>query len=97
VVCQPARVLHQHNLLARTGASRTGKGGEFCLKEGTLDTRSQMEDGTPRDRMHKADHIAPGEAMLHDRQWTLPNRRPHPQHGPTYVQCDAHPWPMASL
>ena len=28
--------------------------------------------------MDKADHVAPGKAVLHDRHRSLANRRPHP-------------------
>jgi hypothetical protein len=74
----PGSAQAKDDLFIGTRSSCMGKGFEFYFKEGNADTGGQMEEGTPRGRMDKAHEIAPGEAMAHRREGTLPDRCPHP-------------------
>ena len=73
-------VEHEDDLLGGTGPDGTGKRGELHCKHGNADGRGQMQDGAPRGRVDKADEGAPGEAVAHQRHWSVANGRPDPPH-----------------
>lgn len=69
----PRTVEHQHNLLGRTGTHGLSKGGELHFEERDTHAGGQMEDGAPGGGMDEADEPAPGEAVLHQGEWTRLN------------------------
>lgn len=54
----------QDDLLGGARADLAGEGDEFHLKERDRDRGGQVEDGAAQGRVHEADQIAPGVAML---------------------------------
>ena len=71
-------VQDEHELFVWPGSRLPGKRGEFHLEERDADAGRQMEEGSARGGMHKADQIAPFEAVAHRSERSLPDRRPDP-------------------
>ena len=72
----------QDDLLGGTRSRLAGKGGQFGFKERDADARREdarreMEEGATRRGMDEADQVAPGVAMLHRRDRSLPDRSPN--------------------
>ncbi len=78
LVCQPARSSTSTICLVGTGPDLAGELGQFDFKDGNADGGGQMEERATRGGMDEADEIAPGEAVLHDGDRALPDRRPDP-------------------
>ena len=74
--CQPARSRTRTICLAGTRAHLAGKGGQLDLEERDAHAGRQMEEGASRGGMDEADEVAPGEAVLHEGDRALANRRP---------------------
>ena len=66
----------EHDLLAGARPRLARKLGQLHFKERDADRRRQMKEGAAGGGMHKADQIAPREAVLYDRCGALANRCP---------------------
>ena len=66
----------EDNLLVRACSCLPSKGSELYLEEGNTHAGRQMKDGAAEGGMDEAHEVAPGEAVAHHGERSLPNRRP---------------------
>jgi hypothetical protein len=73
----PARaVKDQDDLLAGAGADGVGKGGQFNCEQRDTDRGSAVEARAARGGVDEADELAPGEAVAHHGDGSVPFGRP---------------------
>ena len=77
LVCQPARSSTSTICLWGLAPTVWAKAASSASKSGMRDAGRQVKDRATRGGMDKADDVAPGKAMPHDRCGSLANRGPH--------------------